>query len=579
MLLFFQSSISKLVIQDVPHGIVTNKEPVRTSTAMYHLVVVFGDPETSGDDAITREIQEIQKTITEKGEFSGSDFILTRLNQIQNQYTGLTRTRRPKRGLINFIGDYIGKGIFGLGTEKDIQELKNIIEDNRDSLSSIVHKNNRLVSIVNATKYEMSENRQAINQLTEATKLLSKWVKETRLRQHIYKGLMFKVEMLQEYVNHVRRVKDKVLRMRKDLERGFLSEELLPPDSLESLRNSPLIPTGTDFIKPLLWYYSGLKVRLVSIDDELVYSVNLPLVSTEPAMATKFLSFPTPNINKNVTIQVEVEGSSLLNGLTGQVTDITNQCFGTNPMVCPPMPVRRDNLAAHSCKAALLRNVDVIKYCPVQITRNTQDQFFYHDINSFILVTWGTDIVEECLHSETISLSAGTYMLEWEGECSLCTKHHCIPGTIQTGSTLRLNNTWRPISIPEIKSFSELKLSGHLSLPSKLSETKMVQLNELLMDSPPSIEWSSNETSLTIDVIVICIVVAIVIVVMLAYYRYGHTKLTGKEKLYSESVNTTPVNTDQIIPLVRMVNQPEIPLEVSLTSETELYPATCVIKQ
>ena len=107
----------------------------------------------------------------------------------------------------------------------------------------------------------------------------------------------------------------------------------------------------------------------------------------------------------------------------------------------------------------------------------------------------------------------------------------------------------------------------------------MVQLNELLMDSPPSIEWSSNETSLTIDVIVICIVVAIVIVVMLAYYRYGHTKLTGKEKLYSESVNTTPVNTDQIIPLVRMVNQPEIPLEVSLTSETELYPATCVIKQ
>ena len=65
-----------------------------TSEDQYsHLVVVFGDQETSGDDAITRGIQEIQRTVTEKGEFSGSDFILTRLNQIQNQYIGLTRTR------------------------------------------------------------------------------------------------------------------------------------------------------------------------------------------------------------------------------------------------------------------------------------------------------------------------------------------------------------------------------------------------------------------------------------------------------------------------------------------------------
>ena len=109
----------------------------------------------------------------------------------------------------------------------------------------------------------------------------------------------------------------------------------MPVSSLESLINSPLIPASSEFITPLHWYYSGLKVKLVSIGDELVYSVNLPLVSPEQTYVTTFISYPTPNLVKNVTLQIKVEGSSILNSHTDQVIDVTNQCSGVNPWVCP----------------------------------------------------------------------------------------------------------------------------------------------------------------------------------------------------------------------------------------------------
>ena len=574
----------KLTVKKLPHGIVVKTGPVETSIAVYHLVIIFGSLETSGDGTVEKGIQEIRNTIKEKAGIPGEQFILTKLNQIEGQYKELTSIKRTRRGLLDFVGNF-GKIAFGLGTEKDNMELKKVISDNHDSLEMIVHKSNKLLTIINATNYEISENRNAVNHLLESTNRLNEWIKEIKLNQIMYKGLMFKVDVLQEHINHVRRIKDKVSRIRKDLERGFLSEDLLPMESLRSLINSPLIPMGSKFINPIEWYYSGLKVKLVNMGNELVYSINLPLVSDARAVVTTFQSFPTPNVDKNVTIQMEIEGASILNSLTGQVTDLSNQCFGTDPMVCPPLPVRRDSREIYSCKTALLRKTDVAKYCPVKVTIDRQDHFYYHDVNCFILVTWGTDIVEECLHSETISLSPGTYMLEWKGECSLCTRHHCIPGTIETGSTLRLNNTWRAVTIPKIKSFADLKLPSHLNLPSKLSGVKIVKLEELLMNAASGIKWSSERTSLTIDCIIIFLVVVFVIAVLFVYYKYCYKSYSVCNKSSNdavvisdiETVKSTPGEAERGLLLMQPATQAEALPQVLQTPLFNTYPMTCVI--
>ena len=73
---------------------------------------------------------------------------------------------------------------------------------------------------------------------------------------------MLKVDVHQDHFIFIRRVKDKALRMQNDLKRGILSEDLLPVETLESLRNSPLIPTGSEFVSPLHLYYSGFKSKI-----------------------------------------------------------------------------------------------------------------------------------------------------------------------------------------------------------------------------------------------------------------------------------------------------------------------------
>ena len=553
-LLLFAVTITAIRIKELPHGILQNRQAVRATTAMYHLVVIFGTSETSEDVAFQNSIQEIKHVLQSKGNPIGYEFILARLEHIQEQHQQVTHSR-TKRGILDFVSD-IGKTLFGFGTSRDIEELKTVIDKNRDAVSQVVHSNNELVSIINTTRYELSENRKTINQLINATLMLKNWVEKVKLRIHMFKGLTLKLDILQEHVNALRRVKDKVLRMRKDLERGFLSEDLLPIRSLEDLINSPLIPAGSKFITPLHWYYSGLKVKLVSIDDELVYSIYLPLVSPEQVFATSFVSYPTPNLDKNVTIKVEVEGASILDSRTGQVTDITNQCVGTHPMVCPSLPVRRNSVGPHSCKSALLSNTDISKYCPVEITRNRQDQLIFHSINSYILVTWATEIVEECLRPVKQTLKAGTYMLEWDGQCSLCTIDHCIQGTILTGSTLRLNKSWQVLKLPEIDKFTDLKLANTLVLPSKLSAIKDIKLGELITEQPAKITWSRGDTSFFVNFVIIA-VIALIICVGISYVLFFRKcKMNGQKPKESAHHFTKASPGREVIELKTLIKPP-----------------------
>ena len=97
LLLFLQNVQLKLTVKKLPHGIVVKTGPVETSIAVYHLVIIFGSLETSGDGAVEKGIQEIRNTVKEKGGIPGEQFILTRLNQIEGQYKELTSIKRTRR--------------------------------------------------------------------------------------------------------------------------------------------------------------------------------------------------------------------------------------------------------------------------------------------------------------------------------------------------------------------------------------------------------------------------------------------------------------------------------------------------
>ena len=75
-----------------------------------------------------------------------------------------------------------------------------MIKDNHDNVSQIVHSNTQLVSIVNATRYEIKKNRGAINQLINATFMLKSFVNDVQLKSQMFKGVMLQLDILQDHV-------------------------------------------------------------------------------------------------------------------------------------------------------------------------------------------------------------------------------------------------------------------------------------------------------------------------------------------------------------------------------------------
>jgi hypothetical protein len=355
-------------LTELPHGLLRRTETVQTCTASYHLVVVFGPhgpPEdlcglwnetrkqlinnsptmayaSSLFDRLHKRFLALTKPIGSMGGVAGMNGLQEHAGALRKrglpvkdyngQATGKTEqaSTREKRGLITIVG-VLGKQLFGLQTEQDAKELQKAITANRDGLEVISHISNKMLSIINVTRLQMIENRKSINDLIDVTKGLKDYLEKRTISYH----LILKLQLLEISVGDLERERDRMFRMRKDLERGFLSEDMLPLDELRELANSPLIPKGNSFVTPIVWYYSNLKVHIMQVDEELVYSIDLPLVSEEHAFATQFKSFPAPNVEKNVTIQVDVNDSHLFKIHSNQVIKLPTECM-VNDHLCVP---------------------------------------------------------------------------------------------------------------------------------------------------------------------------------------------------------------------------------------------------
>ena len=143
-------------------------------------------------------------------------------------------------------------------------------------------------------------------------------------------------------------------------------------------------------------------------------------------------------------------------------------------------------------------------------------QSVMNHVNTFILVTWGTDLIEGCLDCKSITLTAGTYLIHWSGNCALCTKYHCVQGIKQSYPKLRLKNTWRAIKIPNTMNFSHVNIG--VKLPAVAAELPVMALEQIDSQDAPDIIWSHQSTIL-IDFIIFTILIA-VCAFALYYFKY-----------------------------------------------------------
>ena len=132
--------------------------------------------------------------------------------------------------------------------------------------------------------------------------------------------------------------------------------------------------------------------------------------------------------------------------------------MGKLPTVCPSIAISRDSHTDTSCLSALLNphhgKVEQLRL--MEVKKGQRDILLYHEVNSFVLVTWGTDVVEGCLKDESVNLEATDIFnkLVWflfsMQEISLHAWYRV--GTI----TPELRDTWQTIKIT-IKEFFRVR--------------------------------------------------------------------------------------------------------------------------
>ena len=423
LFLYAASVRAEISVTSLQNGILQSKQPVRHVKALWTVVITFPQ-QPLWEDTVHSEIQEFRHVIqglpdSFSNKFASKAHWLSLVDTMESHLSKAQDSSRRKRAILDFVGDIVGKQLFGLSTVKDIEKVQEAIQSNERQTMIINHNLNKVISVVNITQAELIENRAVINQLTNTTlamkAMISAQVKETAL-VFLYEQIQEQYFLIYSHIEKLLQIRQKYQNAREDLESGRLSELLLPHSEMEKMANS-LSRGDSQFITPLAWYYSNVDVKILSWEGEMTYIVRLPLVDRKTLTAISFISYPFPNLERNVSLKLKTVGLTAMDSLTGQTLELDKStCVGHDPLVCLPVPIPRYPESEKSCSASLVLDHHLNKFCEVDVKQRSGDIFYSHDVNDFILVTWGTILTEQCEHVRTYHLQPGTYRLKWTGE-------------------------------------------------------------------------------------------------------------------------------------------------------------------
>ena len=267
--------------------------------------------------------------------------------------------KRIRRALLDFVGR-VQRAVFGVATMEDVQHVLNEVEVLRKSSRVVSHDTRRMLTYVNATRKLVAENRQDIAQLVNRTEQFAHLL--TYIRRDAL-ALTSAVRILESS-----RIVDQVLLLldqaatkfsmeamafhqkRAELERGFLTEDLLSMTHLQEARTH-LIALG-HFPLPPTWYYQFVKIVPLWNNGagQLAYGVVLPAVSRTDYMLYGLQYFPVAygpthlrKMNGRPTVAVSTA--------TGETFAPTGEdCAGQHPMVCYPVAQNSKTM----CETALI---------------------------------------------------------------------------------------------------------------------------------------------------------------------------------------------------------------------------------
>lgn len=327
------------------------------------------------------------------------------------QHLQHSHQRRQRRGLFDGIGK-LAHSLFGVATDSEVKDLRSKIEENRKWQKTVSTWSSDLVVIINKTREEVALNRRVLNNITHYTLSVMSNV-------HLVFDLQRQVQQLEAIERRTADIID-------DLEHGLLTELILPRKTLLTIVNNAI---------PLEWYYRWCAITPLW-DKGYAFEVRLPVVSNRPFVGYELRPFAVWGPG-NHAVELDIVHYAALDTVSGDVTE-PRTCQGVDPTVCSHGTIRT------GCAAAVITQQDVTDVCLLR--RVEGERRPYHLAENELVVLFGetTLITEQCPSSDErqrVSLTRGTYRIQWRAGCRLQTPEFTITAA-QMPVGHRTVNSW-----------------------------------------------------------------------------------------------------------------------------------------
>ena len=167
-----------------------------------------------------------------------------------------------KRGLLNLIGE-LSRVLFGMATSEEVHALQESIKRLQDGVTVLHHNARVMVSILNQTRRYVRENRLNLRAVQAETIRLDHLARATARKVHALELYQSRVQIRRQVDLAIQQMEMAIAdyrlqrrifhRQRLQMERGWLTEDILPPAALRQiLAKIQARPGGV--LRPE-WYY------------------------------------------------------------------------------------------------------------------------------------------------------------------------------------------------------------------------------------------------------------------------------------------------------------------------------------
>ena len=424
-----------------------------------------------------------------------------RLNQIDNLFNNnnaLANSGRVKRGLLNFVG-VVGKKLFGLATEGEVNELRKHIELSSANSQHVTHVINQLVSVVNQSHDQIKENRLHISKIEHYTSKLADNVinMENLIDEKINDGHRLAATIqLGDTLAAIKsaqtawlRQYDTYARQKASLEMGWLTEETLPPRDL--LRILSAENTGQFSALPMHWYYAHVSVRpLWEEGDTMVFKAELPFSDSTRYLQYNLRSWPIKGTKPGYSIQFTTPPEVALNTESGNLF-VPRTCVGEHPRVCRSGPLY-DRGAFKCVRGLLTGETSLRKACKVSLTRSVEEDDIVEEVSNGIFAisspSHGYSIHCGGQPERRMRIAEGLHLLRLKAGCTARGAGWVISG-VQTMAS-NVSFTFPVVPTPELALpdlLSTKVLEKHLNSPTwdALGRVTDISLSNVPPNDPP----------------------------------------------------------------------------------------------